>query len=90
MKVIFSRHASQRMVERLNVKIDTKIEIDISKKFVKAKTYKHNVSGKNTEAWVLPGQTVVLIIDSLSKIVLTILHNDAPFVRECYQAIVAK
>ena len=87
MPVMFSFHAAQRLEQRLNARVDTRREVNIESAFVKVKTYEHNAKpGVWAEAWVSRDteNPAVLIIDRRSRVVMTVLVGDAPFVSECY------
>lgn len=90
-QVLFSFHSAQRMTERLQVKVPTEREVDISSAFFKAKTYRHH-NGDMVEAWASKDRSnkLVLIIAQQTRVVLTVLiggelsGRDTPFVDACY------
>jgi hypothetical protein len=90
-KVMFSFHAAQRMTQRLNVRVPTENDVDISSAFFKAKTYIHH-DGQMVEAWASRDRDnkIVLIVSRQSRVVLTVLlggvlnDKNAPFVDSCY------
>lgn len=91
-KVMFSFHSAERMQQRLQVKVPTEYDVDISSAFFKAKTYQHH-NGEMVEAWASKDRTnkIVLIVGKQSRVVLTVLlggditGNNAPFVDSCYE-----
>lgn len=93
-KILFSFHAAERMSQRLNIKVPTRQEVDISSAFFKAKTYRHH-NGEMVEAWASKDQSnrLVLIVGQQSGVVLTVLvgsetnGRNTPFVDECYAGL---
>jgi hypothetical protein len=75
MKVRFSFHAAQRMTERLNSKVDTNMDVDISRVFKKVNTYKCQNKGIMVEAWINPDRNnkLVMVVAKDSRVVLTVM-----------------
>ena len=73
-KVLFSFHAAQRMSQRLNTKITTEAEVNISSAFKLARRYTCPRNGA-VESWycTIPGTRIVMIIGAATRVVLTVM-----------------
>jgi len=87
-KVLFSFHAAQRMQQRLNTPISTSQEVNISSAFRKNKTYQHT-NGRMVEAWycIVPDTRIVMVIDQISRVVMTVMTDGAVVDAVYYQAM---
>lgn len=83
-RVMFSRHAAQRMSQRLNTRITTQAEVNISDAFKLNRTYTCPKNGA-VESWycTIPGTRVVLIIGAQTRVVLTVM-TEGPVVDAVY------
>jgi hypothetical protein len=83
-KVLFSFHAAQRMSQRLNTKITTQAEVNISDAFKLNSKYTCPKNGA-VESWycTIPGTRVVLIIGAKTRVVLTVM-TEGPVVDAVY------
>lgn len=87
-KVLFSFHAAQRMQQRLNTPISTSQEVNITSAFRKNKTYRHT-NNRMVESWycTIPDTRIVLVIDQVSRVVMTVMTDGAVVDAVYYQAM---
>jgi hypothetical protein len=87
-KVMFSFHAAQRMSQRLNTKITTQAEVNISDAFKLNRKYNCPKNGA-VESWycTIPGTRVVLVIGAQTRVVLTVMTEGHVVDAVYYQAM---
>jgi hypothetical protein len=98
MQVGFTRHAAERFSQRLNISIKQDQRVNIASAFTLAKTYTNEKSGRKCEAWCHNDTTqkVVLIIDSLTRDVVTVYMGaledvyGTNIVSACYSLVAKK
>ena len=85
-KVLFSFHAAQRMSQRLDTKITTDSEVNISSAFKLSRRYTCPKNGA-VESWycTIPGTRIVLVIGAATRVVLTVM-TQGPVVDTVYQS----
>jgi hypothetical protein len=74
MQISFTKHAVERLQERLNIRVPANVAIDIGPLFVKVHTYVNTTNGRVCEAYCSKDRSkqVVLIVDQLKQAVVTI------------------
>ena len=97
MLVSFTKHASERFQQRLNITVTQHQTVNISDAFTLAKTYTNDKTGRKCEAWCYndTSNKLVLIVDSVSRSVVTVYLGSledvyASNVVSAYYALVAK
>ena len=92
MQVTFTKHAVERMQERLSIAVPTTVAINIAPMFVKSHSYINETNGRACECWCSKDHSkqVVLVVDCERRAVVTvylgtnITNRPAPFVDNAY------
>lgn len=93
MQVTFTKHAVERMQQRLNVTVPDNTKVNIAPLFTKVYTYINHVNGRKVSAWASKDalKKCVLVVDCDRQAVVTVyLEVDpatgtkCPFCAKCY------
>lgn len=92
MLVTFTKHATERMEQRLNVSVPSNTKVNIAPLFTKSHSYINSENNRKMFAYCANDRSkqIVLIVDAEKSAVVTVYlgnglnDNNAPFVAKCY------
>lgn len=87
MKVTFTKHAAERMLQRFNINMQPQQTLDITSTFTVATTYTYKtkkclvfVATKSKKPMLI----IAVKTSAQTADVLTVYNSASPFLRECY------
>ena len=85
MQVIFSKHAAERMQQRLSMPVASQQQVILDSAFKHNLTYLHH-NNTLVQSWycIIPGVRCVLIVSNDSRVVLTVM-TEGPVVDAIYR-----
>jgi hypothetical protein len=98
MQVTFTKHAVERMQQRLRIAVPTQVAVNIAPLFTKSHSYVNETNGRLCECWCSNDLTkkVVLVVDTEKRAVVTVYLGgnitglSTPFVDQAYAKLANK